>query len=45
MAQDAMADEWAGNEYFTTGVYEFDGQEWRTKLSECLHIMNLNVKD
>jgi hypothetical protein len=44
MAQDAIADEWAGNEYFMVGGYEFDGEEWHTETLR-LHIMNLKVKD
>jgi hypothetical protein len=36
MAQDAMADEWAGNEYFMVGGYEFDGEEWHTETLRML---------
>jgi hypothetical protein len=36
MAQDAMADEWAGNEYFNPGGYEFNGQEWRSETLRML---------
>jgi hypothetical protein len=35
MAQDAMADEWAGNKYFIDGT-EFDGEEWRTETLRML---------
>ena len=35
MAQDAMADEWAGNKYFIHGT-EFDGEEWRTETLRML---------
>jgi hypothetical protein len=36
MAQDAMADEWAGNDFFTPRAYEFDGEEWRTETLRML---------
>jgi hypothetical protein len=36
MAQDAVEDEWAGNEYFMVGGYEFDGEEWHTETLRML---------
>ena len=36
MAQDAMADEWAGDDFFTPRANEFDGEEWRTETLRML---------
>lgn len=36
MAQDAIADKWAGNEYIFIDGTEFDGEEWRTETLRML---------